>query len=92
MTSLLSLTQLEQLGWTIERSGLADVPEQQLLHIAHEAIRLGIRPIAANVLADPTVPSAVRQRAFGHVATGLATMLHSDLGLRDPNRQFATVA
>jgi hypothetical protein len=92
MTSSLSLTELEQIGWTIERSGLANVTDQRLAEIAHEAIQLGIRPIAAGVLADPSEPSVARQRAFGRIASGLADVLRGDLARLDPNRQFARVA
>lgn len=92
MTSSISLSQLEQIGWTIDRSGLTDVPEQQLVQIAKEAIRLGVRPISAGVLADPSEPSVARQRAFGWVANGLADLARADLAQLDPNRQFARVA
>lgn len=92
MTSPLSLLQLEQIGWTIDRSGLTVVPEPQLQQVAQEAIRLGVRPIAAGVLADPSEPSVVRQRAFGRVANGLADIFRADLARLDPNHQFARVA
>ncbi len=92
MTSSLSLTQLEQIGWTIDRSGLTEVSEQQLFQVAQEAIRLGVRPIAAGVLADSSEPSVARQRAFGWVANGLADIFRGDHAHLDPNSQFARVA
>ena len=87
MTSQDHLAQLEQIGWTIEFTGIRSVPQHVLLQIADEATRLGVRPIAASVLADPTEPANARQRAFGLIASDLA-----ETYLYDLNRRFSTAA
>ena len=87
MTSQDHLTQLDQIGWTIERTGIAGVPEQLLIQIADEATRLGVRPVAAGVLASASDPANARARAFGSIAPGLAKTYQSDL-----NRRFSRAA
>ena len=87
MTPQDHLAQLEHLGWTIEHSGIDSVPQQLLVQIADEATRLGVRPVAASVLADPSDPANARQRAFGTIAAGLAQIYRDD-----HNRRFATAA
>jgi hypothetical protein len=87
MTSQDHLTQLDQIAWTIERTGIAGVPDQLLIEIADEANRLGVRPVAAGVLANTGDPANARARAFGRIAPGLARTYHSDL-----NRRFSRAA
>ena len=72
MSSPVSLTQLDQIGWSIERRGIAGIPEQLITQIAEDAMRLGVRPIAASVLGNPDDPAVARERAFGLIAPGLA--------------------
>ena len=87
MNSQDHFAQLEQIGWTIECTGIGSVPQHVLLQIADDATRLGVRPIAAGVLADPSEPANARQRAFGLVASVLA-----ETYLYDLNRRFSTAA
>ena len=72
MDSTVTLTQLDQIGWSIERNGISQVPEQLLAQIADDAKRLGVRPAAANVLANTNDPAVARERAFGLIAPSLA--------------------
>jgi hypothetical protein len=72
MNSPVTLTQLDQIGWSIEHSGIGKVPNQLLLQIAEDAKRLGVRPVAASVLANSDDPAVARERAFGLIAPSLA--------------------
>lgn len=72
MNSTVTLTQLDQIGWSIERGGIDKVPDQLLSQIANDAERLGVRPVAARVLADADNPAVARERAFGLIAPSLA--------------------
>jgi hypothetical protein len=74
-----SLTQLDQIGWTIERRGIAGVPDQVIAQIADDAVRLGVRPVSAGVLANPADPAAARERAFGRIAPALAKTSPADI-------------
>lgn len=74
-----SLTQLDQIGWTIERRGITGVPDQLLARIADDAMRLGVRPVSAAVLADSEDPAAARERAFGRIAPALAKTYPADI-------------
>jgi len=78
MTSNHRLSQLDQLGWTIDRRGIAGAPDQLIAQIAEDAIRLGVRPVAAGVFADPKDPAAARERAFGRIAQALARTYTAD--------------
>ena len=72
MSSTVTLTQLDQIGWSIERGGIDKIPDQLLVQIAEDAKRLGVRPVAASVLANSDDPAVARERAFGLIAPRLA--------------------
>ena len=72
MNSTVTLTQLDQIGWSIESGGIDKVPDQLIVQIAEDARRLGVRPVAASVLANSDETAAARERAFGLIAPHLA--------------------
>ena len=72
MSSTVTLTQLDQIGWSIERGGIDKIPDQLLVQIAEDAKRLGVRPVAASVLGNSDDPAVARERAFGLIAPHLA--------------------
>jgi hypothetical protein len=65
------IADLDRVGSIIGTAGITDVPEHLLHTLADDAKQLGIRPVAASVLADPQSPTVVRERAFAVLAYGL---------------------
>lgn len=63
---------LEELGWRIERHGIASVPADELASVAVHAAEQGLAPVLAAVLTDPREPVPARERAFGRLALLLA--------------------
>jgi hypothetical protein len=72
MTPRIDLDLLDRTGRSIEQHGIAAVPQSLLTDIAHEAVRLGVRPVLAAVLAGTDHPAVARERAFGSLASGVA--------------------
>ena len=72
MSSHIDIALLGRIGRSIEQDGIAAIPQQLLTDVAHEAVRLGVRPVLAGVLASPSHPPVARERAFGSVASGVA--------------------
>ena len=62
---------LNKLAADIDGCGIAEM-ESAVAAVVLGARRVGVCPIAVDVLADPTEPEVVRERAFGIVATHLA--------------------
>jgi len=58
------------LGQRIDEHGLAAVT-RDLDNLVAVARQLGVSPVAADVLADPTQPEPARHRAFAHVVSAL---------------------
>ena len=65
------LSDLDRVGAIIDCDGIAAVPQHLLLAVAHDAKRLGIRPIATDVLIGHDDPDVARERAFSKVANSL---------------------
>lgn len=65
---------LTELGWCIERFGLAGV-ESEVAEVARRAGLAGVSPVLVGVLADEREPEVARIRAFGLVALGLSRRL-----------------
>ena len=74
--------EMDRLAWTLAERGIAGL-EHQLTAVATAARRAGVRPVAAEVLADPDAPEIARLRAFALVASALADQ---------PSTAFATAA
>ena len=67
------ISELALLGEAITRDGVG-AHEPALAKLASTARSLGVRPAAAGVLADPTAPEVVRERAFSVVAAALCIL------------------
>jgi hypothetical protein len=61
---------MTRLAWALAERGTAGV-EHDLQALAAQARRVGVRPVAAGVLADQAAPEVVRLRAFSLVASAL---------------------
>jgi hypothetical protein len=48
--------------------------ELSIRQVAHSACAAGVSPVIVAILADPSEPEVARLRAFGRVATELATL------------------
>ncbi len=71
MSSRIDIALLDRIGRSIDQSGIAGIPQDLLTEVAHEAVRLGVRPVLAGVLASPQQAPVARERAFGLVAAGV---------------------
>jgi hypothetical protein len=67
-----SLEALDALAWRIEADGV-DQHAAAVAAVAHTARRAGLRGVVVDLLLDGTVPAVVRERAFGIVASRLAS-------------------
>jgi hypothetical protein len=65
--------QLLRLAWDLESFGFAS-QEVALRPVIRAARAAGVSPVLVDVLADPAEPEVARLRAFGRVATELATL------------------
>ena len=70
-----SLFDLDQLGRTIDVSGVDAADPGRLEAVVAYARQHGLRRIATDVLADVTAPRPVRERAFGIVAVAVGAHL-----------------
>ena len=61
------------LGEAIVADGF-DAHEQALVELVATARSLGVRPVLAEVVADPASPVAPRQRALGRLLAALAAV------------------
>lgn len=66
-----TVADLDRLGVLIDRDGIDAVPRHLVDAVVDSATALGIRPVAKDVLADPSEPRVARERAFALVAFGL---------------------
>lgn len=78
MNTPLSHQTLDGMAWTISRSGFESVPAAALRELGFEARRAGVSNALAHTLVDSTVPLVVRQRAFGHIASKVASLWQDD--------------
>jgi hypothetical protein len=74
MTTTDTTPDLDRIGLTIDRAGLAAVPASLLDDLVLTARRHQLRPVATSILADPRAPTVVRERAFGLVASAIGTI------------------
>jgi hypothetical protein len=63
---------LETMAWTIDRDGIDAIPPAVLRELGFVATRAGVSTGIGELLADPSAPAPVRNRAFGFVARHLA--------------------
>ncbi len=73
MSSRIDLALLDRIGRSIDHDGIAAIPDYLLTDVAHEAVRLGVRPVLAGVLSSSTHPPVARERAFGAVASAIGS-------------------
>jgi len=78
MNTPLSPQTLDGMAWTISRSGFDTVPAAALRELGFEARRAGVGNSVAHTLVDSNVPLVVRQRAFGHIASKVASLWQDD--------------
>ena len=64
---------LDQVAWTIDRRGINSIPAAALRELGFEARSAGASQILTDVLEDTGAPSVARQRAFGNIASLLAS-------------------
>ena len=64
---------LLELAWALSSDGF-DGHEDSISQVVRWARAARVTPVVVGVLADPTEPEVARLRAFGHVATALATI------------------
>lgn len=62
---------IEELGWRIERDGIAGLSPSELAAIADLAHDQLLSTTLIGVLTDPSAPRAARERAFGRLALQL---------------------
>lgn len=72
--------QLDTLAHDIATFGI-DRYEDEVRVFANSAFRRGIAPAVAGILADPTNPSIVRERAFGRLAAAVHRHRRTGLGI-----------
>jgi len=73
MSSRIDLALLDRIGRSIDHDGIVAVPAHLLTDVAHEAVRLGVQPVLAGVLSSSAHPSVARERAYGAVASAIAS-------------------
>jgi hypothetical protein len=78
MNTPLNTQTLDGMAWTISRSGFDSVPAAALRELGFEARRAGVSNSVAHTLVDNNVPLVVRQRAFGHIASKVASLWQDD--------------
>lgn len=64
---------MERMALTIDRRGINAIPAAALRELGFQAVSAGSSRIVAEVLADPCAPAVARERAFGIIATILAS-------------------
>ena len=67
--------EIEALAWQIDRDGVAGAPTEAVDHLLLMARAAKGSPVLSEVLADPTEPPAVRERAFGLLAMQIISSL-----------------
>lgn len=65
------LADLDRVGTIIGEHGIDAVPAHLLRTLTTDAKQLGVRPVAADVLADTADTAVARERAFAVLAYGL---------------------
>ena len=64
---------LDQVAWTIDQRGINSIPAAALRELGFLALSAGASQILTDVLVDTCAPSVARQRAFGNIASLLAS-------------------
>jgi hypothetical protein len=73
-TSFIPTThRLDQMAWTIDQRGINSIPAAALRELGFVARTAGVSQILADVLVDTSAPTVARQRAFGNIASVLAS-------------------
>jgi len=70
-----AFAEIEALAWQIDRDGVEGAPIEAIDHVLLMAGAAKGSPVLAEVLADPTEPPAVRERAFGLLAMQIISSL-----------------
>jgi hypothetical protein len=77
----LTRTALEGLARRVAESGLTAATPADLNVLAETAQVVGLNPILAEVLVDPTEPLAARERAFSRIACAVSGPVRSGMAL-----------
>lgn len=85
-------TQLNEMAWQIDRSGIDSITPQQLRQIRHAVGETGVRTALVEVLADQTAPAPARNRAFGRIAMLISRHLHQATATTGDNVACAACA
>jgi hypothetical protein len=82
---------LARIASSIDTHGIS-ANETAVAMVVHRASTAGVEPVLLSVLSDVTQPEIARDRAFGMIATALASPATSDLNPREHSQRQALAA